>query len=65
LLLLPAVASAQLRIEIVDGVEGAMPIAVAPFAWESDLPEPATIVSQIISANLPDRVCSTRWPRRR
>ncbi len=51
-LLLPALASAQLRIEIVDGVEGAMPIAVAPFAWDSDMPEPATSVSEIISANL-------------
>ncbi len=51
-LLLPALASAQLRIEIVDGVEGAMPIAVVPFAWDSDMPEPATSVSEIVSANL-------------
>jgi TolB protein len=52
LLLLPVLASAQLRIEIVDGVEGAMPIAVAPFAWASETPEPATGVAEIISANL-------------
>lgn len=52
LLLLPGLVSAQLRIEIVDGIEGAMPIAVAPFAWDSDMPEPATGVAEIISANL-------------
>ena len=51
-LLLPMAAMAQLRIEIVDGVEGAMPIAVAPFAWESSESEPATSVSEIVSANL-------------
>jgi TolB protein len=51
-LLLPLLASAQLRIEIVDGVEGAMPIAVAPFAWEASDPAPATTVSEIVSANL-------------
>ncbi|WP_203594538.1 Tol-Pal system beta propeller repeat protein TolB [Wenzhouxiangella limi] len=52
LLLLPLLAQAQLRIEIVDGVEGAMPIAVVPFAWESEMPEPASPVHEIISANL-------------
>lgn len=51
-LLVPMLASAQLRIEIVDGIEGAMPIAVAPFAWESVEPEPVATVSSIISANL-------------
>lgn len=51
-LLLPMAAMAQLRIEIVDGVEGAMPIAVAPFAWESAESEPATTVSRIVSDNL-------------
>ncbi len=51
-LLLPAWAFGQLRIEIVDGVEGAMPIAIAPFAWESAEPEPAHTVSRIISSNL-------------
>ncbi len=52
LLALPLLAHAQLRIEIVDGVEGAMPIAVVPFAWEADGPPPATAISDIISANL-------------
>jgi TolB protein len=52
LILLPAIASAQLRIEIVDGVEGAAPIAVVPFAWDADGPEPAEPVAEIISANL-------------
>jgi TolB protein len=52
LLLLPLLATAQLRIEIIDGVEGAMPIAVVPFAWDSQMPEPASPVHEIISANL-------------
>jgi TolB protein len=52
LVLLPLLASAQLRIEIIDGVEGAMPIAVVPFAWESEMPLPADPVHEIISANL-------------
>ncbi|MEN1727566.1 MAG: Tol-Pal system beta propeller repeat protein TolB [Pseudomonadota bacterium] len=51
-LLLPGLALAQLRIEIVDGVEGAMPISIAPFAWNATEPEPANTVSSIISANL-------------
>ncbi len=45
-------ASAQLRIEIVDGVEGAIPIAVVPFEWTSTGPEPALGVADIIGANL-------------
>lgn len=52
LLTVPVLASAQLRIEIIDGVEGAMPIAVVPFAWESEMPRPATGVAEIVSANL-------------
>ena len=52
ILLGPGLALAQLRIEIVDGVEGAMPIAIVPFDWRSSEPEPATTVSNIISANL-------------
>ena len=52
LLTMPVLASAQLRIEIIDGVEGAMPIAVVPFAWESAMPRPATGVAEIVSANL-------------
>ncbi|MEE4295194.1 MAG: Tol-Pal system beta propeller repeat protein TolB [Wenzhouxiangella sp.] len=52
LIFLPLLASAQLRIEIIDGVEGAMPIGVVPFAWESEMPQPAEAVHEIISANL-------------
>lgn len=52
LVLLPVLATAQLRIEIIDGVEGAMPIGVVPFAWESEMPAPAAPVHEIISANL-------------
>lgn len=52
LLLIPLSAGAQLRIEIVDGVPGALPIAVVPFQWDSEVPEPADTVSKIISANL-------------
>jgi len=52
LMALPLLSSAQLRIEIIDGVEGAMPIGVVPFAWESEMPRPAEAVHEIISANL-------------
>jgi TolB protein len=51
-LLFAAPAAAELRIEIVDGVEGAMPIAVAPFEWNSDMPEPEAGVADIVSADL-------------
>ncbi|WP_376697052.1 Tol-Pal system beta propeller repeat protein TolB [Wenzhouxiangella sp. EGI_FJ10305] len=51
-LLVSAPAAAELRIEIVDGVEGAMPIAVAPFAWNADMPEPEAGVAEIVSADL-------------
>ncbi len=51
-LLMPVPGQSQLRIEIVDGVEGAMPIAVVPFAWNSTLPEPETGLAEIVSADL-------------
>ncbi|QKK01742.1 MAG: Tol-Pal system beta propeller repeat protein TolB [Pseudomonadota bacterium] len=51
-LLLPALAGAQLRIEIIDGVEGAMPIAVVPFDWASEMPESENGVAGIVSADL-------------
>jgi TolB protein len=51
-LLVSAPAAAEQRIEIVDGVEGAMPIAVAPFEWNADMPEPDTGVADIVSADL-------------
>lgn len=49
---LPMLASAQLRIEIVDGVEGAIPIAVVPFDWQSQAPVPGIGVADIVGANL-------------
>lgn len=51
-LLVSAPAGAELRIEIVDGVEGAMPIAVAPFEWNAEMPEPEAGVADIVSADL-------------
>lgn len=42
----------QLRIEIVGGVDGAMPIAVVPFAWNSVTAEPEESVAAIIRADL-------------
>lgn len=45
-------ARAVLTIEIVDGVEGALPIAVVPFAWEGEGPAPATDVSEVVRADL-------------
>lgn len=45
-------AHAQLRIEIVDGVEGAIPIAVVPFDWQSQSAPPAEGVADIVNANL-------------
>ena len=52
LLIFTSAAQAQLRIEIVDGMEGAIPIAVVPFAWESGIPEPTDSVADVISADL-------------
>jgi TolB protein len=51
-LLLSGPAAADLRIEIVDGVEGAMPIAVVPFEWDSEMPAPEAGVAEIVSADL-------------
>jgi len=51
-MLVSAPAEGELRIEIVDGVEGAMPIAVAPFAWNAEMPEPEAGVAEIVSADL-------------
>lgn len=45
-------ARAVLTIEIVDGVEGALPIAVVPFAWEGEGSAPALDVSEVVRANL-------------
>lgn len=45
-------AGAVLTIEIVDGVEGALPIAVVPFAWEGEGQPPGTDVSEIVRSDL-------------
>lgn len=51
LFLLAAPARAELTIEIVDGVEGALPIAVVPFAWSGSQPLPQD-VAEVIRADL-------------
>ena len=43
---------AELEIEIISGNPSALPIAIVPFAWEDSSPQPATTVSQIVSADL-------------
>jgi len=52
MLCFPLFASAQLRIEIVDGVEGAIPIAVVPFDWQSQAQRPESGVADIAGADL-------------
>lgn len=47
-----SIAHAQLRIEIVDGVEGAIPIAVVPFEWQSRADQPAVGVADVVGADL-------------
>jgi TolB protein len=44
-------AGAVLRIEVTQGIEGALPIAIVPFAWSGDGSVPEDI-AQIISADL-------------
>ena len=45
------VALADLTIEITEGVEGALPIAVVPFGWQGKVP-PSEDVSAIVNADL-------------
>lgn len=45
-------AKAVLTIEIVDGVEGALPIAVVPFAWEGEAQGPGAEVAAIVRDDL-------------
>lgn len=47
-----APAHAVLTIEIVDGVEGALPIAVVPFAWEGEGQGPGAEVAGIVRDDL-------------
>lgn len=51
LLSLAAPARAELTIEIVDGVEGALPIAVVPFAWQGETALPQD-VAEVVRADL-------------
>jgi len=52
LLLLGSVAHAQLQIEIVDGVEAALPVAVVPFDFEGAEMPPETPLHEIIASDL-------------
>jgi TolB protein len=51
LLAAPALAS-SLTIEITRGAEGALPIAIVPFAWRGDAAAPAHDVGAIVAADL-------------
>ncbi|MCG5515911.1 MULTISPECIES: Tol-Pal system beta propeller repeat protein TolB [unclassified Ectothiorhodospira] len=52
LLTLPLVAQGALEIRITQGVEGAMPVAIVPFAWDGETSRPPEDVAGIIAANL-------------
>lgn len=52
LFLWQGVAAAALTIEITEGVEGAMPVAVVPFAWQGTGNPPSQQVADVISADL-------------
>jgi len=52
LLLFAGLARAQLQIEIVDGVEGALPVAVAPFDFGNAEMPPETSIHEVIAADL-------------
>jgi TolB protein len=45
-------ALAELRVEIISGSEGALPIAVIPFSWDSATPGPITTTASLVSADL-------------
>ena len=51
-LLFATTAGAALKIEITQGIEGAVPVAVVPFKWSGPTPRPPQDVSAIISSNL-------------
>ncbi|HKL53052.1 MAG TPA: Tol-Pal system protein TolB, partial [Wenzhouxiangellaceae bacterium] len=52
LLLVAGSVRAQLQIEIVDGVEGALPIAVVPFDFGTAEMQPETPIHEVIAADL-------------
>jgi len=51
-LLAGAAAHAALNIEITQGVEGAVPVAIVPFKWTGPEPKPPQDIAGIISSNL-------------
>ncbi len=52
LLLVSGVGQAELIIDIVEGHEGAYPIAVVPFKWAGSGPPPVTDIDNIVEADL-------------
>jgi len=52
LLMLSASAHAVLNIRITEGVEGALPVAVAPFGWQGAVGEPPERIGRIIADDL-------------
>ena len=52
LLVLSGMAQAALTIEITQGVEGALPVAVVPFAWQGPEAEAPTDIAAVVSADL-------------
>ena len=52
LLWLSGAVQAQLQIEIVDGIEGALPIAVVPFSTQAGTSAPETDIAEVIANNL-------------
>lgn len=51
-LLVPFTVQAELEIDIIAGIEGAIPIAVIPYQWEGDGAPPSQDVSRIIHDDL-------------
>ncbi len=43
---------AKLEIEILEGVSGAIPIAIVPLKWEATTPPPSTLPNTVVSADL-------------
>ncbi len=52
LLALPETGRAELEIDIIAGVEGAIPIAVVPFEWKDAGPPPSQDISRIVHDDL-------------